>query len=63
LGGMVDGLPRWLDEPANVPRVVTGQKDRVNRLRALGNAIVPAVAYEILRLIAEQIACEQPTDR
>ena len=47
LGGMVDGVSRWLDEP-DIPRVATGNKDRVNRLKGLGNAIVPSVAHAIL---------------
>jgi DNA (cytosine-5)-methyltransferase 1 len=36
-----------------VPRVATGIKDCVNRLKGLGNAIVPQVAYEIFKAIAE----------
>jgi hypothetical protein len=36
-----DGLPAWI------------HRHRVQRLKALGNAIVPAVAYEIIKHIAE----------
>jgi len=35
----------WED---GVPRVVAKEANRVNRLKALGNAIVPQVAYQIL---------------
>lgn len=35
----------WED---GVPRVVSTEQDRVNKLKALGNAIVPQVAYQIL---------------
>ena len=41
LGGMVDGVSYWLDEPRGVPRITIDQQDRANRLKALGNAIVP----------------------
>jgi DNA (cytosine-5)-methyltransferase 1 len=44
LGGMADGIPSWLDEPGDIPRVASGEKDRVARLKGLGNAVVPQVA-------------------
>jgi len=54
LGGMAHGLPTWLDgEPSGVPRVATGVPNRVARLKALGNAVVPAQAAPIFFAIAE----------
>ena len=56
LGRVDDGLPGWLVrdwwriEP-DIPRVSKGIKDRVNRLKALGNAVVPAWAYLIFLAI------------
>jgi len=47
LGRMVDGLSPWMDEPVDIPRVASGQKNRTHRLRALGNAIVPQIAQRI----------------
>ena len=45
---------RWLPEP-DVGRVAHGIRNRVDRLKGLGNAIVPQVAYEILREIRKLI--------
>jgi len=42
------GSSYWETEPA-VGRVADGIRNRVDRLRGLGNAIVPQVAYEIIR--------------
>ena len=47
LGRMVDGLSAWMDEPVDIPRVASGQKNRTHRLKALGNAIVPQIAQRI----------------
>jgi DNA (cytosine-5)-methyltransferase 1 len=57
LGMLVDGLSCWLDgywrvEP-DIPRVATGVKNRVDRLKCLGNAVVPQQVYPILKAIAE----------
>lgn len=58
LGRMVNGIPPFMDEywdrePEGVPRVATGVKDRVNRLKGLGNAIVPQIAYILYQAIDE----------
>ena len=42
----------WNAEP-NVGRVANGIPNRVDRLKGLGNAIVPQVAYEIMRRIKD----------
>ncbi len=57
VGGMANGIPCWLDgywrvEP-DIPRVATGIKNRVDRLKCLGNAVVPQQVYPILKAIAE----------
>lgn len=43
---------KWKAEP-RVDRVALGVPNRVDRLKALGNAIVPQVAYQIIKAIAE----------
>jgi hypothetical protein len=42
----------WLSEP-EIPRTARGMKNRVARLKALGNCVVPMQAYPIFHAIAE----------
>lgn len=53
VGGGLDGISRWLDGSweAGIPRVATGVADRVDRLRALGNGVVPEIPYRLGRAI------------
>ena len=60
LGVQNDGLPGWLvrawgtgEWEEGISRVATGVKDRVNKLKALGNAIVPQVVVPIMQAIKE----------
>ena len=65
LGGMADGFPArmdgdldflinhyWDDEP-DIPRITTGIEHRADRLKCLGNAVVPQQFYPIFKAIAE----------
>lgn len=52
---MANGLPDWVDgywdiEP-DIPRVTTGARHRVDKLKALGNAVVPPQFYPFFRVI------------
>ena len=52
VGELAHGFSAWLVEP-DIPRVTTKEKDRVNKLRCLGNACMPQQIYPILAAIAE----------
>ena len=53
MGGMADGVSRWLDEPEGIPRVIGKVPDRTHRLKALGNAVVPQVVEVLGRMVME----------
>ena len=63
MGDLADGLSKGLDrfgkhdgfevEPDDIPRIASGIKDRANRLKGLGNAIVPQIAMQIGLAIKE----------
>ena len=50
--GCCQGRATWAIEP-NVGRVANGISSRLDRLKCLGNAVVPAQVYPILRAIAD----------
>lgn len=55
MGDMAHGLPARLvghfDTEPDIPRTEIGIQQRIEKLKALGNSIVPEVAYQILRYI------------
>ena len=53
--GFCDRTSRWKgwDIEPDVGRVANGVPNRVDRLKALGNAVVPQVAYKVARMISE----------
>lgn len=57
MGKLVDGPPAWMarmwDREPDIPRVAKGIPGRVNKLKALGNAVVPAQFYPFFAAIAE----------
>lgn len=60
VGGMADGIPAGMDghllwgiEPPGIPRLCHDVKDRAKRLKCLGNAVVPAQVYPVLKYIAD----------
>ena len=50
--GMQSPWQNWMDEP-RIPRVVDGIPNRVDRVKSLGNAVVPQQFYIFFKLIAD----------
>ena len=64
LGGADDGLSAWMDrgmsapgywmpEPDGVPRITQKREHRSDRLKCLGNAVVPQQFYPVFQAIAD----------
>lgn len=45
----------WANEPENIPRVASGVNNRINRIKTLGNAVVPAQGEAIFWAIRKVI--------
>ena len=65
MGRVVNGISGWLDgdidffinhywdEEPEIPRIEENVKDRTDRLKCLGNAVVPQQFYQIFKAIAD----------
>lgn len=59
LGGMANGLPNWVDEywgrePEGIPKITNNKdKNAKERIKCLGNAVVPMQFYPVFKAIAE----------
>ncbi len=55
IGGL-DGdfmIDHYWDQEPDIPRIAKGIPDRVGRLKALGNAVVPQQFYPIFKAVAD----------
>ena len=62
LDGVADGLSSGLDkmltiweQEPDIPRVATGIPNRADRLKCLGNAVVPQQAYPIFKALRKEM--------
>ena len=51
----VDGMLNIWDKTPSAPPVATGIKNRKQRIKCLGNAVVPQQAYPIFRALREEL--------
>lgn len=76
LGGVADGISsgvdgnldfiinHFWDEEPDIPRIATGIDHRCDRLKCLGNAVVPQQFYPVFKAISEiegESTCEKET--